>query len=94
MKKTHWKYRLLIWIAKRVVRVPIIVNFTPEHMDDLYAVGFAWTPGAAERMRGNDMLIERAQRAEAAAYMASGTRSARRLANRAARRAAEREARK
>lgn len=88
MKKTHWKYHLLIWIANHIVRVPIIVNFTPEWMDDLYGVGFAWTPEAAQRMRGDDRLIERTQKAEALAKTNLGSRSARRAINRAARREA------
>lgn len=91
MKKTQWRYRLLIWAAKRIVRVPIIVDFTPEHMDDVYAVGFAWSPQAANRMRGDDMLVERLQNAETAASMATGSRRARRIANAAAKRAAKKE---
>ena len=91
MKKTHWKYRFLIWYAHRILKVPIVVNFTPDFMDELYGVGFAWSPEAAQRMRGSDRLIERVKNAEAAAHMATGSRSARRLANRAARRAGEKE---
>ena len=88
MKKTNWKYRLLIWWAQHVLHVPFIVNFTPEEHEDLYAVAFAWTPGAADRVRGNDMLIERAQRAEALAKSNLGGRAARRAINRAAKREA------
>lgn len=44
--KTHWKYRLPIWIAKRIVRVPIIVNFTPDWMDEVFAVGFCLVPAS------------------------------------------------
>ncbi len=91
MIKTHWKYRLLIWYAQRVLKVPIIVNFTPDWMDELYGVGFAWTPEAANRMRGDDRLIERVQKAEALAGTALGSRKARRLANRAAKKAAQKE---
>ncbi len=36
MKKSNWRYRFLIWYAARVLRVPIIVNFTPEWMDELF----------------------------------------------------------
>jgi hypothetical protein len=88
MKKTNWKYRFIIWWAQRVLHVPFIVNFTPEDHDDLYAVAFAWTPGAADRVRGNDMLIERAQRAESLAKANLMSRSGRRAINRAAKREA------
>ena len=91
MKKTSWKHRLLVWYARRVYKVPFIVDFTPEWMDDVFAVGFAWSPEAANRMRGDDRLIERARAAEAAASMARNSRSARRMANRAARKAAKKE---
>lgn len=91
MKKTHWKYRFLMWFAQRILRVPFIVNFTPDWMDELYAVAFAWSPQAAERVRGNDMLIEKLKAAQTAAKTASGSRAARRLVNRAARRAAKKE---
>jgi hypothetical protein len=91
VKKTNWKYRLLIWWAQKVLHVPFIVNFTPEDHEDLYAVAFAWSPQAAERVRGNDMLIERLKAAQTAAKAASGTRTGRRLINRAARRAAQKE---
>lgn len=84
MNKTHWKYRLLIWYAHKVLHVPIVVNFTPEHMDNLYAVGFAWSAGAAQRMRGNDMLLERTRTAETLAKTNLGGRKARRAMNRAA----------
>lgn len=91
MKKTHWKYRLLIWIGKHVVRVPIIVNFTPDWRDDVYAVGFAWSPQAADRMRGNDLLVDKLKNAQAAANVAAGSRKARRIVNAAAKRAAKKE---
>lgn len=91
MIKTHWKYRLLIWYATRILKVPFIVNFTPEEMDELYAVGFAWTPAAANRMRGDDMLIEKLQDAQKVAAVAGGSRKARRLVNAAAKRAAKKE---
>lgn len=94
MKKTHWKYRLLIWYAHHVLRVPIIVNFTPEWMDELFAVGFAWSPAAATRMRGDDLLAEKLKDATAAQNVALGSRKARRVVNAAARRAAKKEARK
>lgn len=92
MKKTHWKYRLLIWIGKHVVKVPIVVNFTPDWMDDVYAVGFAWSPQAADRMRGDDMLAEKLKNAQAAQNVALGSRKARRVVNAAAKRAAKKEA--
>lgn len=94
MKKNHWKYRLLLWYAKHILRVPIIVNFTPDHMDELFGVGFAWSPEASRRMQGDSYLLERMQKAEAAAVVASGSRKARKLVNRAARRQAERELRR
>lgn len=92
MNKNHWRIRFLLWVARRIVRVPIIVNFTPEDMADMYAVGFAWTPQAASRMRGDDLLVQRLQNAEAAARLATGSRKARRIANAAAKRAAKKEA--
>lgn len=91
MKKTALRYRFLIWYAKRILRVPIIVNFTPEHMEELFGVGFAWSPEASRRMQGNDYLIARMQKAEAVAGVASGSRKARRLVNQAAKRAAKKE---
>lgn len=94
MNKNHWKYRFLIWYAHRVLRVPIIVNFTPDEMDELYGVGFAWSPEAAQRMRGSDRLIERTQRAEAAMVAMSGSRRGRKAMNRAARRQLEKERRR
>lgn len=94
MKKTHWKYRFLIWYAKRILRVPIIVNFTPGWMDELYGVGFAWSPQAATRMRGDDLLAEKLKDAQAAAAVHAGSRKARRIINAAAKRAAKKELRK
>lgn len=91
MKKNHWKLRLLIWYARRVLKVPFIVNFTPDEHEDVYAWGFAWSEGAAQRMRGDDRLIERARAAESMAVAMSGKRAGRKALNRAARRAAEKE---
>lgn len=91
MNKKHWKYRFLIWYARRILRVPIIVNFTPDWMDELFAVGFAWSPQAANRMRGDDLLAEKIQNANAAAAAAAGSRKARRIINAAAKRAAKKE---
>lgn len=91
MKKTNWRYRFLIWFARRILRVPIIVNFTPDWMDEVFAVGFAWSPAAATRMRGDDLLAEKLQDAQAAAAVHAGSRKARRVVNAAARRAAKKE---
>lgn len=91
MKKSHWKYRFLIWYAHRILKVPIVVNFTPDWMDELFAVGFAWSPQAANRMRGDDLLAEKIQNANAAAAAAAGSRKARRIINAAAKRAAKKE---
>ncbi len=93
MKKSNWRYRFLIWYAARVLRVPIIVNFTPEWMDELFAVGFAWSPAAASRMRGDDLLAEKLKDATAAQNAAAGSRKARRIINAAAKRAAKKETR-
>jgi hypothetical protein len=89
--KDDWRIRLLLWVARRIVKVPIIVDFTPEDMKTVYAIGFAWTQFAADRMRGDDMLIERARRAEALANINAGSRKVRRTMNRAATKAAKRE---
>lgn len=94
MQKTDWRLRFLVWWARRICKVPFIVNFTPEWMDEFYAVGFAASPQAANRMRGDDMLIERIQQAETAAMALKGTRKGRRVMNRAAKRAAERQAKR
>lgn len=91
MKKTSWKYRFLLWFARRVMHVPIIVNFTPDWMDDVYAVGFAWSPAAADRMRGDDLIAEKLKDAQAAAAVHAGSRKARRIVNAAAKRAAKKE---
>lgn len=91
MKKTHWKYRFLIWYARHVLKVPIVVNFTPSWMDELFAVGFAWSAQAANRMRGDDLLAEKLQDASAAAAVNAGSRKARRIVNAAAKRAAKKE---
>lgn len=91
MKRSDWRYKFLLWWAVRVCRIPFTVNFTPPDQDQLYATGFAWTPAAAERMRGSDHLIERVQRAETAAKVAGGSRKARRMMNAAAKRAAKKE---
>lgn len=93
MNKNHWKVRFLLWYARRILRVPVIVNFTPEEMADIYAVGFAWSPEAAQRIRGDDRLIERLKAAEAKVAALSGTRRGRRIVNRAAQKAAGRVAR-
>lgn len=91
MKKSDWRYRLLKWWAVRICKIPFTVEFTPPDQDELYATGFAWSPAAANRMRGDDMLIERLQRAENAARVAGGSRKARRMMNAAAKRAAKKE---
>ena len=94
MNKTNWRYRFLIWYARKILRVPIIVNFTPDWMDELFAVGFAWSPAAADRMRGDDLLAEKLKNAQAAANVAAGSRKALRIINAAAKRAAKKESRK
>lgn len=91
MKKSALRYRFLLWYAKRILRVPIIVNFTPDEMQELFGVGFAWSPEASRRMQGNDYLIDRMQRAEQVASVSTGSRKARRLVNQAAKRAAKKE---
>lgn len=94
MKKSALRYRFLLWYAKRILRVPIIVNFTPDEMEQLFGVGFAWSPEASRRMQGNDNLIARMQRAETLAGISTGSRKARRLVNQAAKRAAKKGAQK
>lgn len=91
MNKNSWKMRVLMFWAVKVCRIPFTVNFTPPDHDEFYAVGFAWTPAAANRMRGDDMLIERLNQAQAVATTATTSRSARRMMNRAAKKAAEQE---
>lgn len=94
MIKTNWKYRFLLWYARRVLKVPIIVNFTPDWMDEVFGVGFAWSPQAATRMRGDDLLAEKLKDAQAAAAVHAGSRKARRIINAAAKRAAKKELKK
>lgn len=91
MKKNHWKLRLLIWYCRRILKVPYLVNFTPAEHEDVYAWGLAWSEAAAQRLRGDDRLIERVKRAESMAVAMSGSRKGRKTMNRAARRAAEKE---
>jgi len=81
MNKSHWKLRLFTWYANHILKVPFIVNFTPPDMTNMYAIGFAWTPGARDRMMGNEMLINRLKNAEALAQALSTTRSGRRQTN-------------
>lgn len=88
MLKTDWRLRVLMWWAVKVCRIPFTVNFTPPDHDQFYGVGFAANAQAADRMRGDQMLIERLQAAQAALETATGTRKGRRIMNAGAKRAA------
>lgn len=93
MKKSNYKYKFLVFYCKKVLKVPILVDFTPEHMDTLYGLGLAWNIKAAERMKGNDGLAQRLilaeQKLAQVQGLALGTRKARRLANRIAKKVAQ-----
>lgn len=91
MNKNHWKLRFLLWYCRRILKVPFLINFTPDEHEQVYAWGLAWSEGAAQRLRGDDRLIERVRAAESMAVAMSGKRAGRRAMNRAARRAAEKE---
>lgn len=84
MKNTSIKYRFLLWFAKKVCAVQYTVKFDKPGSDEFYAVAFAATPGAANRVRGNDMLVEKLRIAESQIAALSGTRSARRNMKRVA----------
>lgn len=89
MKKTDLRFRIWLWWAAKIVKIPYKVDFDLPDDTELYAVGFAWSEEAANRVRGNDALIEQIQEARTAAVAASGSRTGRRIMNRAARRAAK-----
>lgn len=91
MKLTSLKYRFLLWFARRICKIPFTINFNKPDSEDFYAVAFAATPAAADRVRGNDMLIQRLNRANATIAALSGNRKSRRLLKQAARGAAKKE---
>lgn len=92
MKLTSLRYRFLLWFARRICRITYTINFNKPDSDEFYAVAFADSPGAADRVRGNDMLIERLNQANATIAALSGNRKSRRLLKAAARGAAKKEA--
>lgn len=91
MQITDRRYRFLLWFARRICRIPYTINFNKPDSDDFYAVAFAATPAAADRVRGNDMLIERLRIAEQTIGALSGNRKSRRILKRAAQGAAKKE---
>lgn len=91
MKTTSVKYRFLLWFARRICRIPFTINFNKPDSDEFYAVAFAATPAAADRVRGDDMLIERLRQANAQIAALSGNRKGRRVMRQVARGAIRKE---
>ena len=91
LKLTDRRYRLLLWFARRICRIPYTVKFDKPGSAYFYAVAFAATPGAANRVRGNDMLIERLKQAETINQAMAGNRKGRRAIARVAKNALKKE---
>lgn len=91
LKKTDWRFRIWRWFAWRILKFPFTVNFTPEDMDEVYAIGFATSKRASDRMRGDDLLIERLNQANAQIAALSGSRKGRRAMQQVARNAIRKE---
>ena len=88
MKRTSWKFKVLLFWAIKVCKIPFTVNFTPPDSEDFYGIGFAANEQAATRMRGDDFLLERVRAADAMIAALKGTRKSRRMLNSAAKKAA------
>lgn len=84
MKNTSIRYKFLLWFAKNICRIQFTVKFDKPGSDEFYAVAFADSPAAADRVRGNDMLIEKLRVAEAHIAALSGNRKGRRNMKRVA----------
>jgi hypothetical protein len=52
IKKDSWKYKLLIFVAMKIVKVPMHINFTRAEEDHTEGIGFAWTSETATKMVG------------------------------------------
>lgn len=91
MKITSWKYRFLLWFARRICRIPFTVKFDKPDSDEFYGVAFAATPAAAERVRGSDYLIEQLRQANVQIAALSGNRKGRRAMRQVARGAIKKE---
>lgn len=89
MKKTDWRYRTWLFWAGRILKIPYKVDFDLPEDTELYAVGFAWSQEAADRMRGNDILIDQLEQTRDIASGLAGTRKGRRAIKRIAKKAAE-----
>lgn len=89
MKTTDLKYRFLLWWARRICRIPFTVNFNKPDSDEFYAVGFAATPAASDRLNGDQLLMQRLEAANQTIAALSGTRKSRRLLKQAAKGAAK-----
>lgn len=92
MNTTSLRYRFMLWYARQVLRIPFTVNFNKPDSDEFYAVAFAATPAAADRVRGDDLLIERLAQANAQIAALSGSRKGRRAMKLVARSAIRKEA--
>lgn len=53
MKKNHWKIRVMMWWAERIVKVPYFVNFTPPSEENMVGMGFGWNPEITQKMVAN-----------------------------------------
>lgn len=84
LKRSSWKYKIWVWFAVRILKFPFTVNFTPPGEDEVYAIGFATSHKASDRMRGDDLLIERLNMANAQIAALSGNRKGRRNMKRVA----------
>lgn len=84
LKRSDWRYRLWVWFARRILNFPFTVNFTPPEQNEVYAIGFATSKPAADRMRGDDLLIERLNQANLQIAALTGNRKGRRNLKRVA----------
>lgn len=89
--KRDWKFRLWVWFAVRILKFPFTVNFTPAEMDEVYAIGFATSQAAANRMQGDELLMQRLNQANAQIAALSGSRKGRRAMRQVARGAIRKE---
>ena len=87
MKRSDWKYKLWLWWAIKVLRVPFTVNFTHPEDPNVYGIGFAWTEEQARNMRGDVALRHENAQLQQRIQALSGTRKGRRIMNSAAKKA-------
>ena len=77
----------MCWAIK-VIKVPFTFNYDETDSEDVNAMGFAWSQGYANNMRGDDALRDEIDQLQDRVKALSGSRSGRRIMNRAAKRAA------